>query len=190
MNQQRTDAHTHNHAHAPCCGAHEHEHTHTHTHTDLDENSIKTPQRKRKTLLWTTIIATCSHIFCCILPGIFGLLALLSGFGIVVSMPGWVEGLHDKMHGIELPVLIFSGTIVGAGWLAHFYSKEHDCHDIGDCHHESCQPRKKQVCRILLLATLLFAINLTVYIGFHRQGVKGDDTATNLSHAHDHTHDH
>lgn len=177
------NAHTHS-GSCGCASGHVHENA---SHPRPAHNKAHSLHRHHKTLLWTSVVAALSHIFCCVLPGIFGLLALLSGLGIVVTLPGWVDSFHEQMHGIEVPVLIFSGIIVALGWLAHFYSKEHDCHEVGECHHHSCQPRKKKVSIILILASLLFCINLVVYFMFH---ATSNLTANTEIAAQVHNHDH
>ncbi|MBX2833743.1 MAG: hypothetical protein KTR28_02105 [Micavibrio sp.] len=180
----------------------DHNHIHTHTHTHEQNNCCgrahdatpPLPKKKHdhhKTLLWTSILAAFSHIFCCVLPGAFALIGLLSGFGIIATLPGWLKNLHIYMHGSEVPVLIFSGVVVVFGWLAHYYSKANDCHEVGDCHHNSCQPRKKKVSVILVLASILFIVNLVVYFGFHaKQAPEISNDQGTLSMDYHNTHDH
>jgi hypothetical protein len=138
-----------------------------------------------KALLWTGLLAGGSHIFCCVLPGIFSVLALLSGFGIIITLPGWLEHLHGSMHAWEVPIITFSGVIVVIGWVAYFYSKNNDCHAHG-CDHSSCQPRKKRAGRILILASVLFVVNVAVYVGLHSQHAPAEDAHAHDEHAHDH----
>jgi hypothetical protein len=167
--------HDSNQDHNTCCG---------HV-TGGEGHNVVNPHKDHahKALLWSGIIAGGSHIFCCVLPGLFSALALLSNFGIIVTLPGWADGLHHAMHDWELPVIVFSGAIVAIGWAAYFYSKNNDCHAYG-CDHSSCQPRKKRAGWVLLLASALFLVNVTIYIGFHSQSASVEDAHTHDDHGH------
>lgn len=75
--------------------------------------------------------------------------------------------IHNGMHAYEIPVIIFSGAMVALGWIAHFLGKNVDCHDTG-CGHPPCTPQKSKNSKVLLVATLLFALNILIYFGVHR----------------------
>lgn len=122
---------------------------------------------KKKNALFIGIIATeISHIFCCVLPLLFSVLALLAGLGLVIVLPDWMTDLHDVMHGYELPVIIAAGVMVVLGWAAYLYSYENDCHDHG-CSHQPCAPRKKTASKLLKIGTFLFLVNIVVFLFFH-----------------------
>ena len=75
--------------------------------------------------------------------------------------------IHNSMHLYEIPVIIFSGAMVALGWIAYMLSREVDCHDTG-CGHPPCTPQKTKNSRVLIIATLLFAVNIIIFFGVHR----------------------
>ncbi len=121
----------------------------------------------KKKMYWALIASETTHVFCCVLPVLFSVISLLTGFGLIAVMPGWLEGVHDLMHGWELPVIAVSGVILAFGWFLEEYSRRIDCHDTG-CQHGKCDPRKDRAKAILKIATVLFVFNVLIYIGFHR----------------------
>ena len=124
--------------------------------------------QKPQKALYTAIIASeTSHVFCCVLPTIFSILSLMAGLGLVTAMPVWLQSIHEILHHWELPMILVSGAIVAAGWALDAYARKIDCHNTG-CHHGSCQPQKKRAHTILKVATVLFLINTSVYLVFHR----------------------
>ncbi len=125
-------------------------------------------EKFQKKLYWAIIASETSHVFCCVLPTLFSVLSLLAGFGLVAAMPAGLISLHDTLHNWELPLITLSGTVVGIGWALQAYSRKIDCHDTG-CHHGPCGPKKKTSYRILIIATALFAVNVSVYSIFHRE---------------------
>ena len=70
------------------------------------------------------------------------------------------------MHGYEFEMIAFSALILMVGWGVHVYSEHVDCHDTG-CSHGPCEPQKKRVNRVLMVATLLFVVNLVVFFYPH-----------------------
>jgi len=130
-----------------------------------------------------------SHVFCCALPTLFSVLALLSGLGVIGVMPSGVTFLHDIMHDYELPIIVASGAVLLIGWVLYYVSYRIDCRSSG-CEHEPCGPKKKRSSKLLLVATILFVVNVSVYSFVHVPS----ETHTNAeaSHAHeDHEgHDH
>ncbi len=115
---------------------------------------------------WAAVLSEISHVFCCVLPSVFSVLTVLVSAGLIGAMPVWLEGLHHFMHGWELPMMAMSGSILVIGWALHFVSKSMDCHDTG-CVHEPCEPKKKHTARILQIATLLFVVNIVIYLSIH-----------------------
>ncbi len=140
-------------------------------------------------LSWVVILSEISHVFCCVLPSVFSLLTILVGMGVLGAMPTWMNGLHDVMHDWEIPVIIASAVVLFLGWSLHFISKAIDCRDTG-CGHEPCAPKKNRTQLVLIIATLLFAVNVTIYMTVH---VSQDNAAEAVGqddhHGHDH-HDH
>ncbi len=103
---------------------------------------------------------------------LFSLVSLLSTFGLVAAMPGWLEHLHEVMHGYEPLMIGFSCAVVALGWglhyLGHHLNKigphEHTC-----CDHDHGAPAKASTThKILVAASVLLVINVGVYFGFHR----------------------
>ncbi len=115
---------------------------------------------------WAVVLSELSHVFCCVLPSVFSILTILVGMGLIGAMPVWMEGLHELMHGWELPLIIMSGSVLVLGWALHFISKSMDCHDTG-CEHEPCEPKKKNTALVLKVATLLFVVNIAIYLSIH-----------------------
>ncbi len=146
-------------------------------------------EKHQKRIFWAIVATETSHIFCCVLPTLFSLASVLAGLGINVTMPGWLESAHDVMHGYELPVIMFSAGVVALGWGLHYYSLRNDCHDVGGCHHEPCGPKKRRASKILIAASILLAINFTVYFGIHRPMDQASHHAGHEHYEHDHGHE-
>lgn len=126
--------------------------------------------RLQKTLISTVIFSETIHVFCCVLPTVFSLLSLAAGLGMIASLPGVMVTFHDFMHHWEMPIIAFSGFILLLGWGVSWYSDKIDCHDSGCCHGE-CSPKKSKVHLILVAATLLFTVNLAIYLFAHRSNL-------------------
>lgn len=126
-------------------------------------------KKVRKTLNAAILISELSHVFCCVLPTVFSVLTLLAGLGVLAAVPVLMVHLHDFIHRYELWVIGFSGAMIGLGWLLHHHSLKVDCHDTG-CHHPPCGPVKRTTSKFLVVATVLFAVNLIVY-GVVHQGM-------------------
>lgn len=151
-------------------------------------------EKHQKRLFLAIILSETGHVFCCVLPTIFSIMSLLAGAGLVASMPTWMIGFHDMMHVWEVPMIILSAVVVLLGWGLYFYSRQIDCHNTG-CHHEPCGPRKKTANRILVIASILLAFNVTIYLGIHRHfDIEAPHAAAVDNPVHDrgdgHDHDH
>ena len=132
-------------------------------------------------------MAETSHVFCCVLPVVFSVLSLMSGVGLISTMPTGLVWFHDVMHDYEVPMIIVSGVILLLGWALSWYAERIDCHDTphGGCHHEPCAPKKKRAHKVLIVASVLFTLNVLVYFGFHRGVDLPDAHAGHASHAED-----
>ncbi len=124
-------------------------------------------QKIQKSVSLAIIAAEASHVFCCVLPTLVSIISLLSGLGLIGALPVGILAFHDLMHGYELPIIVVSGLIIALGWGLYFYSKKLDCHDTG-CGHGPCEPKKKSSAKLLIVASLLFVVNVGVYTVFHR----------------------
>lgn len=121
----------------------------------------------RKTVTISIVLSEIGHVFCCVLPTIFSVLTLLAGAGLLASVPVLMIDLHDVMHAYELPIIGVSGLLIVLGWALHATSLKMDCHDSGCCH-PPCTPAKRTSSRFLVIATVLFVVNVAVYMGLHR----------------------
>lgn len=126
------------------------------------------PTKNARTVLNSMVILSeISHVFCCVLPTIFSVMGMLVGLGVAGGMPLWLSGLHEIIHGWEIPVIAMSCVVLAFGWIVHNISERMDCHDTG-CHHPPCEPKKKNSAVILKIATLLFILNISVFLIFHK----------------------
>ncbi len=115
---------------------------------------------------WVVITTAVSHVFCCVLPGIFSVLSLMASFGMISVLPSFMESWHGFIHVWETPIIIGSAVLLTFGWIAYGISSRIDCHNTG-CEHSSCTPKKKHSAKIIWGATILFAINLSIYLMLH-----------------------
>ena len=145
-------------------------------------------QKFQTVINWVAISSEIGHIFCCALPTLFSVLALLSGLGVIGAVPAEMAFLHDLFHGYEIPVIIGSGAILLVGWVLHFVARRMDCSTTG-CAHEPCAPKKKRSAKVLLIATMLFIVNVGFYVFIHMPSDKERAGLEHAHHAHDH-HDH
>ena len=133
-----------------------------------------------------------SHVFCCVLPTLVTVLGALANLGLATAAPGFILEIHEFLHAYEMPIIVFSGVMVVMGWAIHISSRRVDCHDTG-CVHPPCTPKKDNNGRILVIATVLFAINLVVFFGIHRN-VLGleifEKQDTHAEHEHHEHHEH
>jgi len=135
---------------------------------------------------WAVLASEFSHVFCCVLPTVVTVLGALSNIGLMGSAPLFIEELHDLIHAYEVPIIVFSGVMVGLGWIVHKATGDYDCHNTG-CTHPPCSQKKKNNSRILTIATLLFIVNLGIYFGVHRN-VAGLEIF-NIQDGHGHAHE-
>ncbi len=129
------------------------------------DNKIQIKKLQRVTS-WFVVLSEISHVFCCVIPSIFSILTILAGMGAMGALPLWMVGAHELMHGWELTIIATSGIILAFGWILQIISKRIDCHDTG-CVHEPCGKKKKNNTTILKIATVLFVINVAIYITVH-----------------------
>lgn len=137
-------------------------------------------EKINKGLFWGIIASESIHIFCCALPTLFSILSLLAGFGLIATMPGVIADTHHIIHNYEMPMIVLSGIILALGWGLYSYSKKISCRTQGTCHHEPCAPKKDRTKHFMILATVLFVVNVSVYFVFHR-GL-GDYNHANAAH--------
>ena len=147
-------------------------------------------EKHQKRLLWAIIISESSHIFCCVLPTVISVFSLLSAFGVIVTVPGWLDGLHDVMHEWEPTMIAVSIVVIALGWGLYFYNLRHECCHHTGCEHGPCGPRKSTANKILIVASVLMVFNLFMYFGVHRPMEQNEHADHAHHHDHHHGHDH
>ncbi|MCD8520300.1 MAG: hypothetical protein LRY76_07005 [Alphaproteobacteria bacterium] len=142
-------------------------------------------RKLHKTVNVAIFLSEISHIFCCVLPTLFSVLTLLAGLGVLAAVPVLMVHVHDFIHHYELWVIGISGALIALGWGLHRYSLKMDCHDTG-CHHPPCTPVKRKTSKFLIVATILFAVNVLVYGVVHQGlGVSASQTHDEAIHGSD-----
>lgn len=145
----------------------------------------------QRNIALTIIMAESTHIFCCVLPTVVTVLALLSSLGAVTQVPVFMLDLHEILHAYEVPVIVFSGVMLVLGWVMYGVSRQIECQKQHCEPHETvCASRKNNTGLILTVASVLFVVNVTVYFTLHRgsQELLHDQAVT--AHAHDSHHGH
>jgi predicted secreted protein len=72
------------------------------------------------------------------------------------------------LHHYEIPMIITSAIILAIGWALYVYAQQLDCNEDSQiCCHEPCAPKKDRTKMIMIFATVLFAVNVSVYFAFH-----------------------
>lgn len=127
----------------------------------------KISHRHHKVIHWVTLASTLSHIFCCGIPMVVGLLSLLAGMGALTTILPGLESMHHRMHSIELPLLVFSALMLALGWAVHVHGRKVDCHSTG-CSHPPCEPKKTRASLLMIIATALFAFNVVTLVFMHK----------------------
>lgn len=113
------------------------------------------------------LLSEFSHVFCCVLPTVFTVLSFAANLGMITVLPGFILDWHEHLHAYEVPIIVVSGLMLLVGWLAHLSSRQVDCHDHG-CAHPPCDTRKTTNSKILVVASILFAMNLLIYAFVHK----------------------
>lgn len=125
-------------------------------------------QKRQKAILWALIASESSHVFCCVLPTLLTLFAVLANLGLFV-MPAAFLAFHDFMHHWELPMVIVSGVILALGWGMHWHALRGEECEHGCAHHtDATHPTVSKTHMILKIATVLFVVNVFVFLFIHR----------------------
>ncbi len=139
------------------------------------------------------LLSEFSHVFCCILPTVFTVLSFAANLGLIATVPGVLLDLHEHIHEYEVLIIAVSGLMLVLGWAAHLYSRKVDCHDTG-CGHPPCTPQKNTNARILIVASALFVVNLSIYLFVHKNvldlAVFSEGVEAVHHHEDDHGHSH
>lgn len=123
-------------------------------------------ERIQAALHWVIMASLASHVFCCVLPSIVSVVSLFAGFGVLSGAMSFVDAIHEVLHDYEIHMLTFSGVMLVLGWSAYGYSRKIDCHDTG-CHHGPCGPKKDRSKMILVAASVLLLVNVSVLFFVH-----------------------
>lgn len=125
-------------------------------------------QKLQKKIYWAVILSESSHIFCCVLPTVFSLLAILTNLGMFI-MPASFVVFHEFMHEWELPIVVTSGVVLALGWALHWHSLTgKECPSGCQHHTDKAHPSVRKTHLILKIATVLFLINVFVFLVVHR----------------------
>ena len=116
---------------------------------------------------WAVLVSELGHVFCCVLPTIFTVMSFAANIGLIGMAPSWLMAIHEKIHYYEVPIIVFSGLILILGWAALYMSRKVDCHDTG-CGHPPCDGGKRENGKIMIVATILFSLNLFIYAFVHK----------------------
>lgn len=123
---------------------------------------------------WVALLSAFSHVFCCGLPTLVGILSLLTSFGTFSTLLPGFNALHNLLSQYEMALIVFSVAVLMVGWGVQLHADHVDCHDSGCCH-PPCDPKKISARRLLWLATVVFILNTGLAVAFHRH----DSTAPN-----------
>lgn len=148
-------------------------------------------EKMRKGILFGVVASESIHIFCCVLPTIFSIMSLLAGMGMIAVMPGFIEDMHHMIHDYEIPMIIASGVILAIGWALYTWSTRMNCSEEkgSTCCHEPCAPKKDRTKIVMMIATVLFIVNVSVYFGFHRANdIDTHHDSHQIESHHDHDH--
>lgn len=125
-------------------------------------------KKRQNAILWAIIASESSHIFCCVLPTLFSLLAVLTNLGMFV-MPAAFITFHEALHEWEFPIVIFSGVVLAMGWGLHWhYLRGEECASGCKHHTDKTHPTVSKTHLILKIATVLFIMNVFVFLVVHR----------------------
>jgi len=125
-------------------------------------------EKINKSIVWGVIASESIHIFCCVLPTVFSIFSLMAGIGMIATMPGFIEEAHHLIHDYEIPMIITSGIILALGWGLYAYSRRIDCQADDGCCAKPCNTKKGNTWKFMVVATLLFTLNVFVYFALHR----------------------
>ncbi len=116
---------------------------------------------------WAVLVSELGHVFCCVLPTLFTILSFAANIGLIRESPEFLVYLHEKMHHYEVPIIIFSGAMVGMGWgvflLAKKFATKGESCPNAVCRKEQCHNRN-----ILIIASLLFFLNMLIFVFVHK----------------------
>jgi hypothetical protein len=133
---------------------------------------------------WAVLVSELGHVFCCVLPTLFTIFSFAANIGLVGEAPGLLMALHEQMHHYEIPIIVFSGGMVGLGWgvfllAKKFAAKGENCSSVA-CGNHQCHNRN-----ILIIASLLFAVNVIIFAFVHKNILSLAVFTPNSAHVHE-----
>ena len=147
-------------------------------------------EKLQRNIALAIIMAESTHIFCCVIPTIVTLISLLSSVGVISQVPVLLLDFHEVLHAYEIPIILFSGAMLGLGWALYTISRRVECQkDHCEPHETVCAPQKNNSYTVLLIATAIFTINIVVYSVVHLPYAHLLHEQEVAAHAHDHHHD-
>ena len=144
---------------------------------------------------WAVILTEVSHVFCCVLPTIVTLISVLASMGVAIQVPVLMLDLHDFLHHYEVGIIMLSGVMLAVGWALYMFSRRIECMKSHCEPHETvCAPQKNNTHTVLVVASVVFLINVSVYTFVHvhlaEQMHQAAVTAHHDGHDNHHGHDH
>lgn len=127
--------------------------------------------RMQKTLFFSVLASELGHVFCCVLPVILSLLSLFSAFGALSLVPAVIWEAHDFMHRWEIVIISISAVLLALGWWIALYLQKTVQDNHENCTNSHCADKSVKKTRlVLIIATVLFAFNFSVYALVHKDG--------------------
>lgn len=133
---------------------------------------------------WAVLVSELGHVFCCVLPTVFTILSFAANIGLVGEAPGFLMALHEQMHHYEIPIIVFSGGMVAMGWGVFWLARKlapqaENCSNAGCCK-QQCHNRN-----ILIIASLLFVMNVAIFAFVHKNIFNLAVFTPNFAHGHE-----
>jgi hypothetical protein len=134
---------------------------------------------------WAIVLAECTHVFCCVLPTVVTVIGVLSSVSTVIQVPVFLLDIHEFLHAYEIPVIAFSGAMLGLGWILYVVARRIECaRPHCEPHDTVCAPAKRNTHWVLIAASVLFLVNIVVYGSLHQESA--DLLHEQAVHAHEH----
>lgn len=125
-------------------------------------------QKFQRNLALAVIASESTHVFCCVIPTIVTLISVLASAGVISQVPVFMLDFHEILHHYEIPIIAGSGFMLVLGWILYAISRRIECQKPHCEPHETvCGPQKNNSRAVLIGATLIFILNITVYLTVH-----------------------
>lgn len=125
-------------------------------------------EKFQRNLAWAVLASETTHVFCCVIPTIVTLISVLASVGVISQVPVFMLDFHEILHHYEIPIIAGSGLMLVLGWVLYAISRRIECQKPHCEPHETvCHPQKNNSRTVLLVATIVFAVNVTIYFAVH-----------------------